>query len=220
MAYYRPKFISQFGWGTKWDSENCDATAGAILLDRQTAGRKTATPPQVRALIDSPNKSGGLSLTDVQMALKRGWDENIVNPLPYEPWSEFLRQFRQGRGAILFGDCSYKRGKQNCPGPAGELPPNHAIYCQEDDAPSQRILTYDPSDHSSATGIQWLSYTTLRHYAELWTHQAGYVNAGYSKITGDSNTDNSGNDGSGSNTDLAGCLGQFLPKMISKRIAI
>src|SRR5690242_9121668 len=132
MAYYRPRFISQFGWGTRFDGENCAATCGAILLDRQTEGKKRATPPQIRLLIDSPNKSGGLSLTDVEMALKRGYDENIVNPLPYEPWSVFLRQFREGRGAIIFGDCEYKRGKRNCPGPAGELPPNHGIYLQED----------------------------------------------------------------------------------------
>lgn len=205
MSYYAPAFISQFGWGTRFDDENCAAACGALLLDRQTEGRKKSTPPKIRHLIDSPNKSGGLSLSDVQTALKRGYDENIVNPLPYEPWSAFLRQLREGRGAIIFGDCSYKRGKANCPGPAGELGPNHALYCQEDDAERERILTYDPADKSAGSGIQWLPYGALRQYGGLWTRQMGLVNAAYSKPTG-----------SGSNApnldDLAsnpGCLGMF-----------
>lgn len=207
MAYYVPAFISQFGWGTPFDDENCAATAAAILLDRQTEGRKTSTPPRIRNLIDSPSKRGGLSLSDVQDALKRGYDENIVNPLPYEPWSAFLAQFRQGRGAIIFGDCSYKRGKQNCPGPVGELPPNHALYCQEDDANGERILTYDPADRNAQSGIQWLSYTALRTYAGLWTHQNGFVNAAYSKITSDAPA-TTGN----SQPDALGCLG-FLTRL-------
>lgn len=214
MALYRPKFISQFGWGTRFDDENCCATAAAIMLDRQTEGAKTTTPPHIRSLIDSPSKSGGLSMTDAADAWKRGWDERMINPLPYQPWSTFLSLFREGRGAILFGDCSYKRGKANCPGPAGELPPNHALYCQEDDAAGQRILTYDPADHNAATGIQWLTYATLARYGELWTNTPGFVNAGYtSKIAKDTGT----TPPSG-NVDLSGCLGQFLPKMVIRRL--
>jgi hypothetical protein len=219
MARYRPKFISQFGWGTRFDDENCCATAAAIMLDRQTEGAKTTTPPHIRSLIDSPNKSGGLSQTDAADALKRGWDEKLINPLPYEPWSQFLSMFREGRGAILFGDCSYKRGKMNCPGPVGELPPNHALYCQEDDKDGERILTYDPADHNAATGIQWLTYDTLRTYAGLWTHQTGFVNASYtSKISNDDGKkDDPGSPGSPA-PDLSGCLGAFLPKMVTRRL--
>lgn len=211
MSYYAPAFISQFGWNTPKDDENCAAAAGALLLDRQTEGRKRSTPPRIRALIDSPSKSGGLSLTDVQEALKRGYDENIVNPLPYEPWSAFLRQLRQGRGAIIFGDCSYKRGKAKCPGPAGELGPNHALYCQEDDAERERILTYDPADRNAQSGIQWLPYGALRQYAGLWTHQMGLVNAAYSKPTGSKSGGSTGDDAIDLQ-DLAsnpGCLGIF-----------
>jgi len=175
---YRPPFQSQFGYGTQYDDENCAATAGCIALGRHTLGKKFSNPPMMRRHTDDPNRQDGLSLSNIEYAWLHGWDEDLVNPIPYEPFAKFVSMVEAGRGAIIFGDCSYVRQGKRCP---GRFPANHALYVNEIDG--TRALTYDPADRGSSEGIRWISLDTLRNYADNWTKIPGWVNAAYTRIT-------------------------------------
>jgi hypothetical protein len=64
---YHPKFLSQFGWHTVFDSVNCTCTSAAVWLDAVTYGGTQVTPPDIRAA--QSDQSGGISLSDAADAL-------------------------------------------------------------------------------------------------------------------------------------------------------
>lgn len=186
---YRPKFQSQFGWGTRYDSQNCTMAAGAMLLDRQTLGRIVTNAPHLRELSGVGPTDDGTSNTDLARAIKKGYGIDILNPGPYEPFLQFEDKVRKGRGAVIAGDCEIVRGKARCP--AG-LAKNHALYVNEvsDDGV---FLIYDPADRTAAEGVQTLTRAQLRAYAGNWTGKHGappeMVNAAYSRRTPETGDD-------------------------------
>lgn len=182
---YRPKFQSQFGWGSRYDNQNCTMAAGAMLLDRQTLGRIVTNAPHLRELSGVGPTDDGTSNTDLARAIERGYGIKIQNPGPYEPFLQFEDKVRKGRGAVIAGDCESVRGKSRCP--AG-LARNHALYVNEvtDDG---RFLVYDPADRMEAEGVQTLTRAQLRRYAENWTDVPGTCNAAYSRRTPETGDD-------------------------------
>lgn len=178
---YRPRFRSQFGWGTRYDDQNCTMAAGAMLLDRQTLGRIQTTPPTLRRLSGVGETPDGTSMTDLAYAVQRGYQIEIKNPGPFETFESFESKVRAGRGAVIAGDCSIVRGKSRCP--AG-LSRNHALYVNEVSEASGRFLVMDPADRDESEGVFWLDRAQLKRYAGNWA-APGMINAAYSRRTGD-----------------------------------
>lgn len=179
-----------------------------MALSRHTLGKKHSTPPLMRVNTDPSEwpPDGGLSLTNIEHAWREGWDEDLVNPLAYEPFGNFVNAIRMGRGAILFGDCKIVRGDKRCP---GRFPADHALYVNEI-GPDGRYLVYDPADHNTSEGVRWVSEETLRRYAGNWTKVPNTINAAYTKIT---STDGPGDpipEEPKPNPLPAGCAGSLL----------
>lgn len=153
--------------------------AGAMLLDRHTVGRIVTNAPHLRELSGVGPTPDGTSMTDLAHAIKVGYDIDIKNPGPYEPFSSFESKVASGRGAVIAGDCAYVRGQARCP--AG-LSKNHALYVNEVDDEGM-FLVMDPVDRTASEGTFRLSRAQLRRYASNWTGVDGMVNAGYSRRT-------------------------------------
>lgn len=176
---YRPAFQSQFGWGTEFDSQNCTMAAGAMLLDRQTLGQTITNAPTLRRLSGVGKTPDGTSMTDMERAIKVGFNIDIMNPGPYETFDEFEQKVKAGRGAVMAGDCAQVRGRQRCP---RGLSRNHALFVNEVDEDGV-FLVMDPAERTATDGVFTMKRANLRRYAENWTSVPGMVNAAYSRKT-------------------------------------
>ncbi len=98
---YRPRFVSQLGWGNRLDGSNCVAAAGCVGLDRHTLGSKRDTPPGLRS--GQSDQTEGLRLDQIQDALENRWGEHffLAGVISYESFRNYVNS---GRGAMLVGD--------------------------------------------------------------------------------------------------------------------
>jgi hypothetical protein len=107
---YRPEPLSQMGWGTAYDSENCNITSGCMCLDRHTLGALTSRvgtprndPPHMRTFSGRTDHEG-TNQDDLETAWRTGWDKDYVNPgVIY--WEAVENYINQGRGAVVSGLC-------------------------------------------------------------------------------------------------------------------
>lgn len=183
---YRPKFVSQLGWGSRLDGKNCVAAAGCMALDRHTLGQKRDTPPALRNA--TGDSSGGLRLDQIQNAINVRWSEVLVLPgvISYE---SFRNNINSGRGAIIVGNSAafVKYGLHA----RSEFNPNniwvgpHGIYVNQQ-RQNGDYYVYDPAFRkNSRYGISpgWYPARAIREYAAGSTGSVDRVYALFTRRT-------------------------------------
>jgi hypothetical protein len=106
--YYRPRYRSQVGWGTQWDSYNCTPAAACHFIDRSTLGAKQPTPPEVNAAMQSIgvwHGYSGASISDAAAVIRTYYKQYVLNP-GIVNWTNFVNLIAEGRGAQLTGNSS------------------------------------------------------------------------------------------------------------------
>lgn len=179
-GFYRPANQRQFGWGTVYDSVNCNMACSAMLLDRHTLGANTryvgypqSIPPSHR-FYSNVTAITGTGHDDAARAWKRGWGQSYTYPGPVG-WSYWVFQVQSGRGSTVFGrysamDSQYKKSR-TYDGP-------HAIYINEQ-LQDGSFWGYDP-----IVGYPIVyPYSVLYNYARSYHGTDSRIEAGYSRIT-------------------------------------
>lgn len=177
---YRPSYVSQFGWGSEYDSKNAAAAAGSMLLDRQTLGTVIKSPPEIRAA--SGNTSSPLTLANVSTAMAAlSSPAMLLGPVS---WSRFIDYVAADRAAIIIGDVSVLRNYGLHPrSETGAIPftgqscllineVRYDLYC----------YTYDPSFiYGSTYGVTpaWYPPEVIRAYAATATGSQDSISALY-----------------------------------------
>ncbi len=171
---YRPAFVTETDT-LPWT--DCLWASGAMLLDKWTNGRITATHQRLRKL--SGDTKAGSGLADLKVAYaKLGID------LAYSPdggdritWSGLLNRLANGGGAVLLGDDSklprwygrwdrrFWKGKAKTD--------NHAVYVERYDPRRGRVWLMDPLARGDWQG-EWISVWSLRSF--VWS-QGGLLSA-------------------------------------------
>jgi hypothetical protein len=175
---YRPRPISQFGWGTALDGNNCVFASSAMCLMRHTlgalsptSGSPTNTPPHHRTY--SGDTSGGATTGAAKHAWNVGWNQNMLDT-GWVSWQVFVNAINAGRGAIVLGHYPAMPSPYNF---SPSYDAGHAIYINEQfsdgsfwgvDPIRQRALRYP--EH------------VLRHYVEAFT-DGHHVDAAFSQET-------------------------------------
>jgi hypothetical protein len=131
---YRPVGQKQMGWGTKYDSSNCNMASSAMALERhslgyfhpnRTSNGPASTPPNHRYFSRSTSLLG-TTMQDAVRAWSNGWKEDLIWPGPV-PWDYFVSQINSGRGAIAWGLYSAMHPSYR----KGTFAGTHAIYVNE-----------------------------------------------------------------------------------------
>jgi len=177
---YRPANQRQFGWGTIYDSTNCNMACAAMALDRHTLGQYTRyrgfpqnTPPNMRAYSGSTNLNG-TGHDETNRAWDNGWNEDWSYGGPVA-WSTMVANIASGRGCTVFGryaymEVGYKKSR-TYDGP-------HAIYINEQLSDGS-FWGYDP-----IVGYPIVyPYNVLKNYAESYYGFNGRVPAGFTRVT-------------------------------------
>ncbi len=171
---YRPAFVTETDTRPWTD---CLWASGAMLLDKWTNGRITATHQRLRKL--SGDTKAGSGLADLKVAYaKLGID------LAYSPdggdritWSGLLNRLAHGGGAVLLGDDSklprwygrwdhrFWKGKAKTD--------NHAVYVERYDPKRGRVWLMDPLARGDWQG-EWISVWSLQSF--VWS-QGGLLSA-------------------------------------------
>ena len=164
---YRPAFVTETDTRPWID---CLWSSGAMLLDKWTNGRVTATHGRLRRLSGDTHR--GSTLADLRVAYaKLGID------LAYSPdggaritWGGLLNRLAHGGGAVLLGhysklprwygrwDYRFWKGKAKTD--------NHAVYVERYDRKRGRVWLMDPLGRGDWKG-EWISIWSLRRFA--WT---------------------------------------------------
>ncbi len=162
---YRPAFVTETDT-LPWT--DCLWASGAMLLDKWTNGRITATHQRLRKLSGDTNAGSGLA--DLKVAYAR-----LGIDLAYSPdggaritWSGLLNRLAHGGGAVLLGDDSklprwygrwdsrFWKGKAKTD--------NHAVYLERYDRGRGRVWLMDPLARGDWQG-EWISVASLRSFA-------------------------------------------------------
>jgi hypothetical protein len=163
---YRPRPQRQFGWGTKYDSVNCNFASAAMCLDRHTLGAHSdvrgtplSTPPAHRRY-SGVTAVAGTGMNDAVRAWRNGWGQSL-NWTGYVSWAYFVNQINSGRGAILFGKYSHMAAPYKF---SATYNGGHAIYINEQ-LPNGSFYGVDPIRKYGIT----YPFHVLRTYAQSWT---------------------------------------------------
>lgn len=142
--------------GQNYDSKNCTAAMGALLIDAHTGGRLHSTPPQIR---NAQNDwSGGIGWDDVNVAWRKLFDKQLVLPRDFN-WADVMNAVKnEGRAVGVQGD-NDQMGVYSCQA-GGTFDHAYAIlgYRSSD----SRILWYDPL----CTHARWIPQYNARLAAE------------------------------------------------------
>lgn len=100
---YKPRFQDQINPYDPLGGLNCTTYSGAMAGDYHTCGAKVPTGKRVREL--TGDRSGGTTLTQVDYALRRGWNIDLDTRIGSArlTWSQFEDKIDAGRAAILQG---------------------------------------------------------------------------------------------------------------------
>lgn len=104
--YYRPRFRSQLGWGTRWDGYNCTPASCCHFIDRSTLGAKQPTPPQVNSAMQSIGVwrgTNGASINDAAAVIRSVYNQYVLNP-GIVGFQTFINTLAEGRGAMMTGN--------------------------------------------------------------------------------------------------------------------
>jgi len=177
---YRPANQRQFGWGTIYDSTNCNMASSAMALDRHTLGAHTRyrgdplnTPPNMR-FYSGDTDLDGTSQADTTHAWANGWGEtwNYGGPVA---WATTVANIQSGRGAVVHGRYAYMAAPYK---KSRTYNGNHAIYINEQLSDGS-FWGYDP-----IVGYPIVyPYNVLKTYAESFYGFNGRVNAGFTRVT-------------------------------------
>jgi hypothetical protein len=176
---YRPKPVTQYGWGSALDGHNCNMAAGCVALDRHTLGNNSstkgtprATPPIMRSY--QYDQSGGTDLGDLATAWSNGWQQTLQHGL--FSWATFVANIRGNRGAVLHGRYANLPASKRF---SDTFLGGHALFINEE-LTTGHFLGFDPLTSASVV----YSAAELQAYAEglSWVG-AGQVSAGFTRVT-------------------------------------
>lgn len=177
---YRPQNQRQSGWGTIYDSTNCNMACSAMALDRHTLGRNTryvgspqSVPPSHR-YYSGETSLKGTGHDDAKRAWTNGWGQSLTVP-GATSWSYFVHQIQSGRGGTIFGRYAYMaqpyKKSRTFNGP-------HAVYINEQLSDGS-FWGYDP-----IVGYPIVyPYNVLRTYADSYYGFRDRVTAAFTRIT-------------------------------------
>jgi hypothetical protein len=181
--YYRPRYRSQVGWGTRWDSYNCTPAACCHFIDRSTLGAKQPTPPEVNSAMQSIGVwrgYNGASINDAAAVNRQYYNQYVLNP-GIVSWNQFVQLIAEGRGAQLTGNSDALR-------PYGLNAPFtgfHALYVNEVRSDGY-LFVYDSAFSINNTrGITpgWYPGAAIRSYAAYRTGSTSRIWAIYTRKT-------------------------------------
>jgi hypothetical protein len=177
---YRPANQRQFGWGTIYDSTNCNMACAAMALDRHTLGQYTRyrgspqnIPPNMR-IYSGNHGLNGTGHDDTNRAWSNGWsqDWNFGGPVA---WSVMVANIASGRGCTVFGRYLYMADQYK---KSRTYNGAHAIYINEQLSDGS-FWGYDP-----IVGYPIVyPYNVLKTYAESYYGFSGRVAAGFTRVT-------------------------------------
>lgn len=141
--------------GRNYDSANCTASMGALLINAHTSGRIKSSPPQIRNY--QYDWDGGIGWNDVNVAWGRLWPGNQLILPQSADWAETLVHVKEGRFVGIQGD-NDQMGGWVCQ--TGGF--THAYALGGWRASDGRVLLYDPL----CTKARWVPQTPVRLAAE------------------------------------------------------
>ncbi len=140
-----------------FDGVLCMAGEGAVALDAHTLGASRSSPGKLHDFQD--DRSGGIGVTDVDVAWHRGWSQDLLTPDWYN-WNDIIYAVRvQRRHAVIAVDYDYVPYEYQVQ-KDGSF--DHAIGIDDFRASDSRILRYDTLD----TKAVWTPQSAYRTAAE------------------------------------------------------
>ncbi len=143
-------------WNTAYDSRNCTAAMGALLIDAHSNGRHKSSPPQIRN--HQNDWSGGIGWDDVNVALWDLFGERLTIPYQHD-WADVLASLKQGRYVGIQGDYDQVPYSYQCQ-KGGTF--DHAFALGDYRASDGRVLMYDPLCRNAS----WVPQSAIRGAAE------------------------------------------------------
>ena len=181
--YYRPRYRSQVGWGTQWDSYNCTPAACCHFIDRSTLGAKQPTPPEVNSAMQSIGVwrgTSGASINDAARVNREYYKQYVLNP-GIVNWNTFVNLLAEGRGAQLTGNSSALI-------PYGLNAPFtgfHALYVNEIRSDGYMFVYDSAFSLNNTQGITpgWYPPAAIQAYAEARSGSKDQIWAIYTRKT-------------------------------------
>jgi hypothetical protein len=162
-------------WGTVWDSMNCTAAMGALLIDAHSNGRHKTTPPAIRS--HQHDFSGGIGWDDVNDALWSLFGVRLTIPQGHD-WGDVIARLREGRYVGIQGDYDQVPYSYQCQ-KGGTF--DHAFALGDYRASDGRVLMNDPLCRNAS----WVPQSAIRAAAEkLALAQRGTRSSLFVMLTG------------------------------------
>jgi len=175
---YRPKYVTQYGYGTEYDGMNAQCAAASMVVARNTSGLTKLTPPMLRGYANVSRRM--VDLHDVYLGLQ----SNGINDVYYGSGLSVQRieeLVNEGRGVAVSGDyvriISYRNSAGY--GPFGTVAgTGSALYINEQRADGM-FLVYDPSIRDGTKNylrVGWYPRSVIKLYMAsgndaLWTRR-------------------------------------------------
>lgn len=184
---YRPRFVSQLGWGYWDDGINCVLAASAVAVDRHSLGTVRAkSPHEMRIWLQ--DFSGGITLNQVHYMLEHLYGFDVYSPGEIK-FELFEMLINEGRGAVCHGDSRalplFYQARSEYTGERWAGP--HALYVNEQRSDGY-FYVYDPAFRPNSkyhVSPGWYPREAIKAYLSYPSDVAyGYAAAVYTRKTG------------------------------------
>lgn len=159
---YHPRFLSQFGWGTEFDSANCTCAAAAMWLDAVTGGGTLVIPPDIRD--HQSDFVGGISLSDAAVAL--AFYGQTLGVHTGDEWPVFVAALVAGPVMMAGSYSAITAAYSSQLGFTG----GHSMMALCFSDTKRHVLVYDPLNVRQV----WMPVNMIRSYMSVFTGGAGY----------------------------------------------
>lgn len=166
--------------GRDWDSANCTAAVGAMVVDGSTGGARRTSPVDIR---NAQNDwSGGIGLDDVNVAIGKlfpGHQLTLSRYGAYMDWNDVIYRLKQGRFVAIQGD--YDQIPYNYQAQKGGTF-DHAFGLGGYRSSDGRVLYYDPLARHGVWVPQYVIRPAAQKLALVQRGDRNKLFAGYTRV--------------------------------------